>query len=275
MTIPRRRAPRLGLAMASGVWFVLTSGAMATEITQAVRSEIAPSGKLRVGLNHGNFLLVTPGSSANDPRGVAPDVARELGRRVGVPIEFIKFETAGKLGDGVKTGAWDVAFLGAEPQRAAEIAFTAAYLEIPSTYLVPAGSPIRSVAEVDREGVRIAVAEQSAYGLYLARTIKHAKLVTTQGLDSSFDVFVSQKLEALAGLKPRLLTDVQKLPGARILDGQFTAVQQAIGTPKSREASARFLRAFVEAVKASGLVAEAISRNGAQGVSVAPPAPAR
>jgi polar amino acid transport system substrate-binding protein len=275
MTTRRRGARSIALAMASGVWFVLTSGAMATEITQAVRSEIAPSGKLRVGLNHGNFLLVTPGSSANDPRGVAPDVARELGRRVGVPIEFIKFETAGKLGDGVKTGAWDVAFLGAEPQRAAEIAFTAAYLEIPSTYLVPAGSPIRSVAEVDREGVRIAVAEQSAYGLYLARTIKHAKLITTQGLDSSFDVFVSQKLEALAGLKPRLLTDVQKLPGARILDGQFTAVQQAIGTPKSREASARFLRAFVEEVKASGLVAEAISRNGAQGVSVAPPAPAR
>ena len=275
MTTRSRLARGLALAMASGVWFVLTSGAMAGEITQAVRSEIAPSGQLRVGLNHGNFLLVTPGSSANDPRGVAPDVARELGRRVGVPIEFIKFETAGKLGDGVKTGAWDVAFLGAEPQRAAEIAFTAAYLEIPSTYLVPAGSPIRSVAEVDREGVRIAVAEQSAYGLYLARTIKHAKLITTQGLDSSFDVFVSQKLEALAGLKPRLLTDVQKLPGARILDGQFTAVQQAIGTPKSREASARFLRAFVEEVKASGLVAEAISRNGAQGVSVAPPAPAR
>jgi polar amino acid transport system substrate-binding protein len=275
MTIPRRRGPRLALVMASGVWFVLTSGAMATEITQAVRSELAPSGKLRVGLNHGNFLLVTPGSSANDPRGVASDVARELGRRLGVPVEFIKFATAGKLGDGVKTGAWDVAFLGAEPQRAAEIAFTAAYLEIPSTYLVPAGSPIRSVADVDREGVRIAVAEQSAYGLYLARTIKHAKLITTQGLDSSFDVFVAQKLEALAGLKPRLLTDVEKLPGARILDGQFTAVQQAIGTPKGREASARFLRAFVEDVKASGLVAQAISRNGAQGVTVAPPAPAQ
>jgi polar amino acid transport system substrate-binding protein len=275
MTTRRRPARGLVLAMASAVWFVLTSGAMATEITPAVRSEIAPSGKLRVGLNHGNFLLVTPGSSATDPRGVASDVARELGRRVGVPVEFIKFETAGKLGDGVKTGAWDVAFLGAEPQRAAEIAFTAAYLEIPSTYLVPAGSPIRSVAEVDREGVRIAVADQSAYGLYLARTIKHAKLVMTKGLDSSFEVFVSQKLEALAGLKPRLLTDVQKLPGARILDGQFTAVQQAIGTAKNREASARFLRAFVEEVKASGLVAEAISRNGAQGVSVAPPAPAQ
>jgi polar amino acid transport system substrate-binding protein len=275
MTIWRRPTRTSLVGMASCVLFVLTSGAMATEITPAIRSEIAPSGKLRVGLNHGNFLLVTPGSSATDPRGVASDVARELGRRVGVPVEFIKFDTAGKLGDGVKTGAWDVAFLGAEPQRAAEIAFTAAYLEIPSTYLVPAGSPIRSVAEVDREGVRIAVADQSAYGLYLARTIKHAKLVMTQGLDSSFEVFVSQKLEALAGLKPRLLTDVQKLPGARILDGQFTAVQQAIGTAKNREASARFLRAFVEEVKASGLVAEAISRNGAQGVSVAPPAPAQ
>src|SRR5881296_2184971 len=264
---------RLGIAFAG--LLVLVSCAMATEISPAVRTELTPTGKLRVGLNHGNFLLVTPGSSATDPRGVAPDVARELGRRLSVPVEFIRFDSAGKLGDGVKTGAWDVAFLGAEPQRAAEIAFTAAYLEIPSTYLVPAGSPIRTVGDVDREGVRIVVAEQSAYGLYLARTIKHAKLVTTQGLDSSFDVFVAQKLEALAGLKPRLLTDVQKLPGARILDGQFTAVQQAIGTPKKREASARFLRAFVEDVKASGLVAEAISRNGAQGVSVAPPAPAQ
>jgi len=243
---------------------------MAIEISPAVRSELAPKGKLRVGINHGNFLLVT--SMTPEPRGVAPDLGRELGRRLGVPVEFVPFDTAGKLGDGVRTGAWDVAFLGAEPQRAADIAFTAAYLEIPSTYLVPAGSPIRSVDEVDREGVRIAVAEQSAYGLYLARTIKHARLVMTKGLDGSFDAFVNQKLEALAGLRPRLLTDVAKLPGARVLDGQFTGVQQAIGTPKSREAAAKYLRAFVEEVKASGLVAEAISRSGVAGVSVAPPA---
>ena len=241
---------------------------MAIEISPAVRSELAPTGKLRVGINHGNFLLVT--SMSPEPRGVAPDLGRELARRLGAPVEFVPFDTAGKLGDGVKTGAWDVAFLGAEPQRAAEIAFTAAYLEIPSTYLVPAGSPIRTVDEVDREGVRIAVAEQSAYGLYLARTIKHARLVMTKGLDGSFDAFVNQKLEALAGLRPRLLTDVAKLPGARVLDGQFTGVQQAIGTPKSREAAAKYLRAFVEEVKASGLVAEAISRSGVAGVSVAP-----
>ena len=254
------------------LWLVvLTSFAMANDISPAVRSELAPTGKLRVGINHGNFLLVT--SMTPEPRGVAPDLGRELARRLDVPVEFVGFDTAGKLGDAAKTGAWDVAFLGAEPQRAADIAFTAAYLEIPSTYLVPAGSSIRSIADVDRPGVRIAVAEKSAYGLFLNRTVKHATLIETKGLDSSYDAFVSQKLDALAGLKPRLLMDVTKLPGARILDGQFTAVQQAIGAPKSRVAAAGYLRAFVEDVKASGFVAEAIAKSGVAGVSVAPPAP--
>jgi polar amino acid transport system substrate-binding protein len=247
---------------------------MADDVAPAARSELLPTGRLRVGLNHGNFLLVAPGSSAADPRGVAPDLARELGRRLGVPVEFSRFETAGKLADAVRAEGWDVAFLGAEPERASEIAFTAAYLEIPATYLVPAGSPIRSVAEVDRAGVRIAVAEKSAFDLYLGRTVRQARLVRTQGLDGSFDLFVADKLDALAGLRPRLLLDVQRLPGARILDGQFTAVQQAVGTPRARQAGAAYLRAFVEDVKASGLVAEAIARHGVQGVSVAPPAPA-
>src|SRR5262245_29706403 len=114
----------------------------ASDAGAAARSELAPTGTLRVGINHGNFLLVTPGSGGSEPRGVAPDLARELGRRLGVPVQFVSFDTAGKLGDAVRTGAWDVAFLGAEPQRATEISFTAAYLEIPSTYLVPAGSSI-------------------------------------------------------------------------------------------------------------------------------------
>lgn len=246
---------------------------MATEISPATRAELTPTGTLRIGINHGNFLLVTRGSSASDPRGVAPDLARELGRRLGVRVEFVGFDTAGTMADAVRTGVWDVAFLGAEPQRAGEIAFTAAYLEIPATYLVPAGSPIRSIAEVDREGVRIAVAEKSAYELFLSRNVKHARLVLIKGLEGSFEAFVGQKLEALAGLKPRLLMDVARLPGARVLDGQFTAVQQAIGTPKGRDAGASYLRAFVEEVKTSGLVAQAISRNAVQGVSVARPAP--
>lgn len=245
---------------------------MTTQIPPAVRFELAPTGKLRVGVNHQNFLLVTPGSSSTDPRGVAPDLGRELGRRLGVPVEFVSFDAAGKLADGVRTGAWDVAFLGAEPQRAAEIAFTAAYLEIPATYLVPAGSSIRSIADVDRAGVRIAVAEKSAFDLWLQRNIQHARLVHAQGLDASFDLFVKDKLDALSGLRPKLLLDVQKVPGARVLDGQFMAVQQAIGTPKAREAGAKYLRAFVEDAKRSELVAQAIASNAVQGVSVAPAA---
>ena len=263
---------RRGVGVVLAAILVLTSSVMANEISPAVRSELAPTGTLRVGINHGNFLLVTPGSSGADPRGVAPDLARELARRLGVPVSFLRYETAGAMADAVRTGAWDVAFLGAEPQRASEIHFTAAYLEIPATYLVPAGSTIGSIADVDRPGVRIAVAEKSAYELYLSRNIKHAQLVLAKGLDGSFDAFVAQKLEALSGLRPRLLMDVAKLPGARVLDGQFSAVQQAIGTPRAREAGAAFLRTFVEEVKAAGVVADAIARNGVQGVSVAPPA---
>jgi len=242
---------------------------MKPEVPAAVRSELAPTGKLRVGINYGNFLLVNKDRAS----GIAVDLGREIGRRLGVPVELVTYETAGKLADGVKTGAWDVAFLGAEPQRANEIAFTAAYLEIPATYLVPAGSRIRAIEEVDREGVRIAVAQKSAYDLYLSRNLKHAQLLRAEGIQGSYDLFIAQKLEVLSGLKPRLVTDAEKLPGSRVLDGQFTAVQQAIGTPKSREAGAKYLREFAEEAKASGLVAEAIARHGVRGVSVAPKAP--
>jgi len=244
------------------------------KISPALRSEIAPTGKLRVGLNYGNFLLVSAASKGGEPQGVAPDLARELARRLEVPLEFVGFEAAGKLAEAVKALAWDVAFLGAEPQRANDIAFTAAYLEIPATYLVPAGSPIRAIADVDRDGVRIAVASKSAYDLYLSRNLKHAKLVRAEGIDGSYDLFVSERLEVLSGLKPRLVTDAEKLPGSRVLEGQFTAIQQAIGTPQGRDAAASYLREFAEDVKASGLVARSIANNAVRGVSVAPRATA-
>jgi len=243
-----------------------------TSILSAVRSELVPTGRLRAGINYGNFLLVNKDAPSGEYRGIAVDLARELGLRLGVPIELVAFETAGKMADAVKTGAWDVAFLGNEPARANAIAFSPAYLEIEAGYLVPAGSPIRSIAEVDRDGVRIAVADKSAYDLYLSRSIRRAKLLRTQGIDASYDLFVKDRLEALAGLKPRLLTDATKLPGSRVLEGRFTAVQQSIGTPRAREAGAGFLREFVEEVKASGLVAKAIERHAVPGVSVAPPA---
>jgi len=243
---------------------------MAVTPNAAVVAELAPNGVLRAGINLSNFLLVTGRAANGDPQGIAPDMAAEIAARLKVPLKLIPYESPGKLADAVAD--WDVGLIGAEPARAAQIAFTAAYLEIESTYLVPAGSTIRSVDEVDRKGVRIAVADRSAYGLYLDRSIKNAELVHAAGLDASYEIFVNQKLDALAGLRPRLLKDVQKLPGARVLQGRFTAVQQAVGTPKARTASAAFLAAFVEEAKTSGLVARLIERHGVQGVTVAPAA---
>jgi len=237
----------------------------------AVVGELAPTGVLRAGINLSNFLLVTGRTADGEPQGVAPDMAGEIAARLGVPLELLPYQNPGKLADAV--AEWDVGLIGAEPARAEQIAFSAAYLEIESTYLVPPGSKIRSVDEVDRKGVRIAVYGRSAYGLYLNRSIKNAELVNAEGLDASWELFIKEKLDALAGLRPRLVTDVEKLPGARVLEGRFTAVQQAVGTPKARTASAAFLAQFVEEAKAAGLVARLIERHGVRGVSVAPVAP--
>ncbi|HEX6155819.1 MAG TPA: transporter substrate-binding domain-containing protein [Burkholderiales bacterium] len=234
-----------------------------------IRNELAPSGKLRVGLNYGNFLLVLKDSADGSPNGIAPDLGRELGKRLGVPVEFVKFKQAGELADGVRDGKCEVGFLGAEPQRANEIAFTRAYLEIPVTFLVPAGSKIRTIADVDREGVRIAVSARSAYDLYLSRTLKHAKLERAEGIDASYDLFVKNKLDVLGGLKPRLVADADKLPGSRVLEGQVTGVQQACGTTKNRLAGAKYLHEFIEDVKRSGLVKKTIEKHGVRGVTVA------
>ncbi len=235
-----------------------------------VKKELAPSGKLRVGLNYGNFLLVLKDSADGSPNGIAPDLGRELGKRLGVPVEFVKFPQAGQLADGVRDDKCDVGFLGVEPQRANDIAFTKAYLEIPVTFLVPPGSKIGQIADVDRQGVRIAVSARSAYDLYLSRTLKNAELVRAEGIDGSHELFLKQKLDVLAGLKPRLVSDAAKLPGARVLDGQVTGVQQACGTTKARIAGAKYLGEFIEDVKRSGLVAKTIDRHGVKGVNVAP-----
>jgi polar amino acid transport system substrate-binding protein len=244
-------------------------------MSPALAGELAPGGKLRIGLNYQNFLLVLGDSADGSPAGIAPDLGRELGRRAGLPVEFVRFDSAGKLAEAVRKPAWDVAFLGAEPQRADEIAFSAAYLEIPVTFLVPPGSPLRAVEDVDREGVRIAVAEKSAYDLYLTRTIRKARLMRAPGIPDSYDLFVNEKLEALSGLKPRLVSDAQRLPGSRILEGQVTAVQQSVGTPRGRNEAARYLREFVEDIKASGLVARTIEKHAVRGVTVAPAAQSR
>ncbi|MGY8822868.1 MAG: transporter substrate-binding domain-containing protein [Candidatus Latescibacterota bacterium] len=237
-----------------------------------VRAELAPTGVLRAAINLSNFLLVTGKKTTGDPEGVSPDIARAVADRLGVEVEYITYPTPGDLSDAAVEDIWDIGNIGAEPERAKTIAFTAAYAEIEATYLVPANSPIQSVDEVDREGIRIGVYGRSAYGLWLSDHIENAELIKTDGVDSSFDIFVERELEVLAGLRPRLSKDVEKLPGARILDGQFSAVQQAIGTKPERTVAAAFLREFVEQAKTSGLVENLINKHGVVGrLTVAPP----
>jgi polar amino acid transport system substrate-binding protein len=233
-------------------------------------AELAPAGVLRAGINLSNFLLVTGKNPAGDPEGVAPDMAREVAARLGVPVKYVTFKSPGELADQAGKGVWDIGLIGAEPQRAEMIEFSPAYVEIEATYLVPAGSRLRTIADVDAAGVRIAVAGRSAYGLWLDRNIKHAQLVRTDSLASATEQFVTGGLDALAGLRPGLLADLDKLPGARIIDGKFSSVQQAIGTARKNAAGATYLHDFVEEAKASGLVARLIERHKVRGLSVAP-----
>ncbi len=237
-----------------------------------VRAQLAPTGVLRAGINLSNFLLVTGRSDSGDPTGVAPDMAREIAAALGVPVKYVTFKSPGELGDQVGKDVWDIGLIGAEPQRAEKIQFTAAYVEIEATYMVPEGSPIKSIADVDRKGVRIAVSARSAYDLWLVNNIRNATLVQVSGLDAAYEKFMSDKLEVLAGLRPGLLKDVEKAPGLRILDGKFTAVQQAVGTAKPNVEGAAFLADFVEKAKKSGMVQGFIDRHKVKGLSVAPPA---
>jgi polar amino acid transport system substrate-binding protein len=243
-----------------------------THVSPQVKAELAPTGVLRAGVNLSNFLLVTGKEPNGDPVGVSPDMSREIARLLGVPVKYVTYKTPGELADAADRNEWDIGLIGAEPQRAEKIAFSPAYCEIEATYLVPAGSALKTIADVDKPGVRIAVTGRAAYGLWLERNIKQAELVRSDTLDSAYEQFVRDKLGALAGLRPRLLTDVEKLPGARILDGKFMSVQQAVGTPSRNTAAAVFLREFVEKAKASGLVQGFIEKHKVRGLSVAPAA---
>ncbi len=238
-----------------------------------VLTELASGGTLRAAINMANSLLVTGTTPAGDPEGVAPDLARAIADRLGVAVSYVPFASPGELADAVDASVWDIGMIGAEPARAERIAFSAAYVEIDATYLVPDGSPFASVEDVDSDHVRIAVSGRSAYDLYLSRNLRKAELVRAQGVSGAVELFVRDELDALAGLRPALAAEAEKLPGARVLDGRFTAVQQAVGTRRGNEASASFLGDFVEEAKASGLVQRLIERHGVTGrLSVAPPA---
>ncbi len=242
-------------------------------MTHSLAAEMAPTGKLRAAINMGNFLLVTGKTASGDPEGVAPSMAALFAERLGVPVEYFPYASPGELADASAEDVWDVGFVGAEPQRATHVNFTAAYVEIEATYLVPAGSPFQTCEEVDSPGTRIAVSARAAYDLWLERNIQYAELHRAQGLDGSFDLFLNEKMDALAGLRPRLIDDLKKLPGARLLEDRFTAVQQASCTKKNRDAGFKMLTDFIEEMKADGTVQRLIDKFGVTGrLSVAPPA---
>jgi polar amino acid transport system substrate-binding protein len=216
---------------------------------------------------------VTGHTPDGTPTGVSPDVARELARRLGVEVHLLSYQSPGDLADDAVAGVWDVGNIGAEPARAETIAFTAPYCEIECTYLVPPGSPITSIEEVDQPGIRIASAPRAAFDLWLDRNLRHAQLVRSANLGGSFELFVDQKLDALAGLRPGLAASAERLPGSRLLDGRFSSVRQAIGTPAGRdEAGIAYLREFVSDLTASGFVAARIAAHGVAGLTVPDPA---
>jgi polar amino acid transport system substrate-binding protein len=252
---------------------LLASSSAMPQVPAAVRADLAPTGTLRSAINYGNPILAQGSPATGDLRGIAVDLARELARRIGVPVTLVPYDAAGKMTDAVKTGAWDIAFLAIDPARAAEIDFTAPYVEIEGTYLVPAGSPLRTVEDVDREGVRIAISAKSAYDLFLARNLKHAQIVRAPSIPASIDLFASDKLEAVAGVRQALVTAAAKIAGSRVLDGRFMVIPQGAGVPSGRASGARYVREFIEDAKASGFVAQALKKSGVDGATIAPAAP--
>jgi len=226
---------------------------------------LAEPGKLRAAINLGNILLVTGKNKIGNPTGVSPSLAAAIARHLGFSIVYNTYPSPGAAADAVDRDEWDICLIAEDPKRAETIEFCGAYAEIEATYLVPGGSKIRSLEDVDRPGVRIAVSERSAYDLYLSRALKHAELKRAPGLTAAFELFRDKKLDVLAGLRPALLENAESLPGSRVLDGSYTAVRQAVGVKPGNPAFAKAVKRFVADAKSNGMVAGLINEFGQRG----------
>ena len=232
----------------------------------------APTGKLRAGINVGNPILAKLDAVTQKPTGVSVDLATELAKRLGVPVEYVVFDAAGKSVEALSTEKVDIGFFAVDPMRADAIAFTAPYVLIEGSYLVKKNSPLQRNEEVDRAEHSIVVGKGSAYDLFLTREIKQAKLVRSPTSPTVVDMFVAEKHDVAAGVKQQLELDAKRLPDLRLLPGSFMVISQAMGVPKKRGAEAeKFLRTFVEDTKASGFVQQALERHKIEGASIAPP----
>jgi polar amino acid transport system substrate-binding protein len=274
-----RREENMFTTVSTVVGLLLAASAIsasAQSVPAAIKANLAPSGTLRAAINYNNPLLAKRDAATGELSGIAVDLSRELARRISMPLELVPYDAAGKMSAAAKSGAWDIAYLAADPARAADIEFTAPYLELEGTYLVPAGSPLQRIEDVDREGVRIAVTSNSAYDLFLSRQLKHAQLVRADTTPMSIDMLVSQNLDAVAAVRTALMTAAPRVPGSRVMDGHFMTIPQAAGVPAGRPAAARYVQEFIEDVKSSGFVAQALKAHelGPDDAVVAPPAAA-
>jgi len=273
---PAPRVPRLTAVarrVALGVGVLLSAtllAACASTPAPAPVAELAPGGTLRAAINFGNPILATRDATTGEPRGVSVDLARELGRRLGVPVTLVTFDAAGKAVEAVTAAQVDLAFVAIDPVRGAGMLQSPPYVIIEGAYLVREDSPIRRNEEVDRAGHRVVVGLGSAYDLFLTRELKVAELVRAPSSPAVTDLFLARNLEVAAGVKQQLQADAARRPGLRLLDGRFMVIQQAMGLPKGREAGARYVDAFIEEMKASGFVAAALARHGIEGAVVAP-----
>lgn len=242
-------------------------------MSDAAKAELAATGTLRAGINMGNALLVSGSSADGVPEGVAPDLARAIADSLGVDVTLVPFPSPGSVADGVDQDVWDIGLIAADPAREETISFTAAYVEVEATYLVPENSKFQSVADVDSEGTRIAISSRSAYDLFLSRTLQHATREGTEGVAGAFDKFAAEDLDAMAGLRPALVKLAEEHPDLRVIGDHYTAIQQAVGTQRRNAAAIAYLTSFIEEAKANGLIAELIERHKRTGLlSIAPPA---
>ena len=241
------------------------------DVSDDVLCDLAPTGRLRAAINFGNTVLAQRGPNG-EPRGVSVDLAAALAKRFGVPVDYVTFEAAGKAFEAIAGGAVDIGFVAIDPERGQQIDFTAPYVVIEGTYMVPADSPLKDVGDVDKPGVRIGVGLNSVYDLFLRREIKHATLVhaAVGGASAGVPVFVEQKLEAAAGVRQALDAYAKDHPDVRVMTGSFQQIRQAMVTPKNKPVGLAYLKRFVEDMKASGFVADALRRSGMGEVSVAP-----
>jgi polar amino acid transport system substrate-binding protein len=234
---------------------------------ESVVKALTPTGKLRAAVNLGNPILAGKDAATGAPAGV--DLARELARRLNVAVELVPFDSAGKEVEAISTNSVDIGFYAIDPKRGLDTLFTAAYIVIEGAYMVPSASPIQNNSEVDRAGNRVVVGLGSAYDLYLTRELKHAEIVRAPTSPAVVDVFIQQKCEVAAGVKQQLEADAKRISGVRLLDGHFMEIRQAMATPKSRAAAHAYLCDFIEEMKRSGFVADALARHRIKGAAVA------